>query len=235
MNFIKKIVDGKTDENVHMQFQKFSRGEFRDKAVIQAKFSSGKYTINTSAEFSNDLVKDVAEELGEEKTKVIGGIITTSNLEGELEFKSKKQFQGVKTYLIENEMTGKEIVNLLSKFPKAFFALNFSTKNSVLKIKVKAPKSGKPSSKGDAAPKADFCKLVTTNKILGANFVFEKDPFKKAELKHTFFIDNIIILEELKKEKDFASIREKSLREGRILRTGIIDEKEVSKEIKFEA
>ena len=235
MNFIKKIVDGKADESVHLQFQKFSRGEFRGKAVIQAKFSAGKYTINTSPEFGNELVRDVAEKLGDKKTKVTGGIITTSNLEGELKFKTKKQFQGVKNYGIDDEMTGKEIVNLLNKFPKAFFGLTFSTDDTVLKIKAKAPKSGKPSTKGEATPKADFCKLVTTDKKLGSTFIFEKDPFKKAELQHTFWIDNIVVPEEFKKEKDFAIVREKSIRVGRIIRYGIIDEKEVSSEIKFEA
>jgi hypothetical protein len=235
MNFIKKIIDKNLDESVHLQFQKFSRGEFRNKAVIQAKFSAGKYSINTSAEFGNELVRDVAEKLGDKKTKVTGGIITTSNLEGELNFKTKKQFQGVKNYGIDDEMTGKEIVNLLNKLPKAFFGLSFSTEDTVLKIKAKAPKSGKPSSKGEAAPKPDFCKLVTTDKKLGSTFIFEKDLFKKAEFNHTFFIDNIVIPEELKKEKDFAIVREKSLRVGRIIRKGLIDEKEVSSEIKFEA
>ncbi len=233
MNFIKRIIDNKTDESVHLQFQKFSKGEFRDKAIIQAKFSKGKYSINTSAEFGNELVKDVAQELKDEKTKVTGSIITTADLEGELNYKTKKQFQGVKNYSIEGEMSGKEIVDLLNKFPKAFFGLSFSTKDSVLKIKPKAPKSGKPSTKGEATPKADFCKLATTNKELGASFIFEKDLFKKAEIKHTFFIDNILIPEELKKEKDFAIIREKSLRQGRIKREAIIDEKEIFNEIEF--
>ena len=91
MNFIKKIIDGNVDEAVHLQFQKFSRGEFRNRAVIHAKVSTGKYTINTSAEFGNELVRDVAEKLGDKKTKVTGGIITTSNLDGELKFKTKKK------------------------------------------------------------------------------------------------------------------------------------------------
>ncbi len=56
MNFLKKIVDKNFDESVHLQFQKFSKGEFRDKAIIEAKNSNGKYTIKTSAEFANELV-----------------------------------------------------------------------------------------------------------------------------------------------------------------------------------
>jgi len=234
MNFIKKILDKKVDEFAHLQFQKFSRGEFRDRAIIQAKFSAGKYTINTSSEFGNELVLAVAKKLGNKKTKVTGGIITTSDLDKELKFKTKKQFQGVKNYSIEDEMSGEEIISLLDKFPKAFFGLSFSTEDTILKIKPKAPKSGKPSNKG-ATPKADFCKLVTTDKQIGRSMIFEKDVFKKAEIKHTFFIENIVVPELLKKEKDFAIIREKSLRAGKIIRSSLIDEKETSQEIKFEA
>ena len=42
MNFITKIFKGDTDEEVHRQFEKFSRGEFRNRALIEAKSSKGK-------------------------------------------------------------------------------------------------------------------------------------------------------------------------------------------------
>ena len=42
MNFIKKVADKNFDESVHSQFVKFSRGEFRNRAVIKAKLSKGK-------------------------------------------------------------------------------------------------------------------------------------------------------------------------------------------------
>ena len=62
MNFIKNIFEGKIDESVHFQFQKFSKGEFRNRAIIEGKNSNGKYTLKTSAEFANELVKIVAEK-----------------------------------------------------------------------------------------------------------------------------------------------------------------------------
>jgi len=37
--FIKKILEGKKDEFVHIQFQKFSRGIFNDRAMIRFKDS----------------------------------------------------------------------------------------------------------------------------------------------------------------------------------------------------
>jgi len=231
MNFINKIFENKIDEEVHLQFQKFSRGEFKNRALIEVKKSKEKYTIKTSSEFANGFVKTLAEKLGEEKTKVIGAIISTSDLTEKLNFKEKKQFQGVKRYLIENEMSGLEILKLLEKFPKSFFALSFETENYVLKIKPKAPKSGKPG-KGDKKPKPDFCKLITTDSELGKSFVFEKFDFKKAEIIHDFFIKEIIIPEN---EKDYSKIRELAKRKGKIIRKAIIDEKEFNSEREFEA
>ena len=120
MNFIKKIFDKSMDESVHLQFQKFSKGEFKNRAVIKAKNSSGKYSIYTTAEFANELVRIVAEKLRDQKVKVLGAIITTIDLKKEINFKEIKQFQGVKKYVIEYDMNGKEILELLNKFPNTF-------------------------------------------------------------------------------------------------------------------
>lgn len=232
MNFIKKIFDKKTDELVHLQFQKFSRGEFKNKAIIKAKNSAGKYTISTTYEFANELIKELAEQL-DSKTKVTGVIVSTNDLKGQLDFKGIKQFMGVKQYQINKEMSGKEIIELLNKFPKAFFGLSFKTHDSELKIKPKAPKSAKPNNKSDEKPNPDFCKLITTNKLLAESFIFE--PFKQALITHTFIIKEIIIPNELKNEKDFSVIREKSLRKGILIREGEIDGNSFKKEIEFEA
>ncbi len=235
MNFIKKIFDKEIDPNTHLQFQKFSKGEFRNRAIIKAKVSGTKYTTVTTAEFVNEMVRIVAEKLGESKTRITGAIISTNDLTGELEFKDKEQFQGVKRYLIDKEISGKEIIELLNKFPKSFFALSFESDDTKLKIKPKAPKSGKSSSKKGEAPKPDFCRLVTTDKELGQSFVFEKPDFKDAEVNHTFIITGLIISDELKSSNDFAKIREEAKRKGKIIRKTIIDGQESTQEFDFEA
>lgn len=238
MNFIKKIFDKKSDENLHLQFQKFSRGEFRGKAIIQAKFSAGKFTINTSPEFAADFVRLLADKLGNQKTKVTGAIVSTSDLTGKISFKDKKQFQGIKTYLMESEMSGDEILKLMKEFPKVFFGLSFEDNGgNVLKIKPKAPFSGKGGSpKGDGTEKkVDFCKLITRDPKIVASFIFEKPEFKIASINHTFFIEEIIIPSELKSEKDFAKVRESAIRKGKIIRKATIDGKEFKTEMNFEA
>lgn len=235
MNFIKKVLDKNFDETVHMQFQKFSKGEFRNRALIEAKNSNGNYTIKTSAEFANELVKELAEKLGSNKTKVTGSIIGTNDLKGILEFKKISQFQGVKNYSIEKEMSGSEIIELINKFPKNFFALSFSVGKEVLKIKPKAPKSGKPGTKGEETPKINFCNLKTNDKKTVESFIFEGSDFKAAKIIHYFIIEKIEIPEELKTSQDFALIREKSKRVGKILRKAEIDGNKTEKELELRA
>lgn len=231
MNFIKKVFNGESDESVHLQFQKFSKGEFRNKAIIEVKKTGKGYAIKTSAEFANELVRIVAEKLGEGKTNVKGAIVSTQDLTGEIDFKDKKQFQGVKRYLIDKEMSGSDIINLIDKFPKNFFALSFEVGNSKLKIKPKSPKSAKPG-KGGEKPKADFCNLKTTDSTIAKSFVFEKSNFKEAKINHTFFIEEIIMP---KRETDFAKIRELAKRKGKIVREAMIDGEEIKNEKEFEA
>lgn len=230
MNFIKKIIDKKIDDSVHSQFQKFSKGEFRNRALIEAKNSNGKYTIKTSAEFVNELVRTVAEKLGDNKTEVKGVIMSTNDLTGEIDFQDKKQFQGVKKYLIKKEMSGNEILSLLDKFPKTFFALSFETVNYKLKIKPKAPKTPKPGKDGEI--KVDFCNLKTTDKEMAEDFIFEKPNFKEAKINHTLIITNLVFP---KGEKDYSKIRELAKRKGKLVRKAVIDGQETSQDIEFEA
>jgi len=230
MNFIKKIFKNQPDNSVHLQFQKFGRGEFRNRALINARKSGNKYTISTTAEFANEFVKITAEKL---KVKVTGAIVSTNDLKEELDFKEIKQFQGVKRYIIDEEMDGNEILSLLEKFPKAFFALSFNCdKDSTnLKIKPKAPKSGKPGKKGEK-PKPNFCRITTTDKALAEDFIFEVPDFKKAEINHEFIINEIIQPEE---ETDYARIRELAKRKGEIIREAEIDGRKLKTEKEFVA
>jgi hypothetical protein len=232
MNFIKKVFDNEVDEDVHLQFQKFSRGEFTNRALIKAKKVKNNYTIFTTAEFANELVRNVAGKLGDEKANVTGAVISTLDLNNELDFKSKKQFMGIKQYVIDKHMSGNEITKLIEKLPKVFFALSFSSESGdVLKIKPKAPKSSKPKTKNDA-PKPDFCKLITNDEKIAKDFVFEKHDFKDALIGHDFIIKEILVP---KDEKDFAVAREKAKRKGVIVRRATIDGVKTAVEKEFEA
>ena len=223
--FIKSIFQGQADEAVHLAFQKFSKGKFVYRALIKVKNSKGKYSIGSGYEYANWLVRRAAEKLGGEKTKITGVVITTKDLANELVFKDKKQFQGVKSYVIDNEMSGKEILALCEQFPKSFIAFSFSVGDTTLKIKTKAPKSGKPSSKGDERPKPDFCKVKTTDKELVKELLFDIDinNFSEADVQHTYVIDDLIVS---KDEKDPVKLRESAKRKGKVIRKIFVDGKE---------
>ncbi|VVB78806.1 Uncharacterised protein [uncultured archaeon] len=237
--FIKKIFDGKSDELVHIQFQKFSRGEFKNRAMIKVKESSGKFTVATTAEYARELVRAMGEKLGNGKTHVTGALISALDLQG-FKYEERKMAMGVRKYMINREMTGNEIVDICDKITKAFIGLSFNVGEDELKVKDKSPKSAKGASsapKEDAELKIDFCKLKTTDRKLIDGLVFDPEAAgaKKLEVYHDFIIKDIVVPPELKNEKDFAVIREKAHRKGKIIRYLNINENKTKKEIDFEA
>jgi hypothetical protein len=148
---------------------------------------------------------------------------------------------GVKQYIIDKEMSGTEILSLCEKLPSSFIGLSFKTSDTELKVKPKAPKSAKPSTKGEEKPKVDFCKLKTSDKNIVEGLVFDEEAkdFDVVEISHDFIIEQIVMPseEELGEHKgDFAKIREMAKRKGKIVRNLTINEqKEIKKEKDFEA
>jgi hypothetical protein len=118
------------------------------------------------------------------------------------------------------------------KYPRVHFGLSFKTENSELKIKAKAPKSGKPSSKGNEGPKADFCNLKTNDNELVDEVFFDCKDFKEIKLNHTIQIDSITIPEDAKTPEE---MREKAIRKGKVIRKIDKDGVKEEKEAEFEA
>jgi hypothetical protein len=239
--FIKKIFAAKgsqiKDELVHSQFTKFSRGEFNDKAMLKMKNSAGRYSLDTTSEYARELVMALAEKLGNNKTLVTGAFVSALDIQG-IKYEEKKMAMGVRKYMINREMTGKEIVEMLMNAPKAFPGLSFNVGDNELVIKPKSPKSAKgagAAKKEDDDVKIDFCKLRTSDKSLVESFFIDSEEpgAKKLEIRHDFIITDIIISPELKKEKDFAKIREMALRKGKIIRKVDIEGNKKIKEAEF--
>ena len=130
--FIKKIFHGVNDSNVHLQFQKFSRGNFTNRALFKASSGSKGYVLRLGSEYVNELVRNVAEKLGNNKTRVTGVIVSTQKLDGKISYNDLRQFMGIKQYIIESEMGGNDIVKLIDSMPDVFFALSFSVGDTEL-------------------------------------------------------------------------------------------------------
>ncbi len=230
MNFIKKIFENKPDQEVHKQFKRFSKGTYENRAIVELTKGRNSVKVKTSFEFTEDFARFLTNTI-KDKTKISGGIITTKDIRPELSFEvDMKQFAGVKTFLLDNEMSRGELNNLFNKFPDALFLLSFSTDYGALKSKVKSPKSAKPGK--DNEIKADFCTFSTADLNFAKEFAFDvEDNFKKLKIKHTFIINDFVIDEKDKSDPALARINAK--RKGIIERYLDIDGKQIKKEINF--
>jgi hypothetical protein len=229
---IKKIFEGKYDEEVHSDFLKFGRGEYKDKYLIQGKKQGEKWSIKTGYEYANTLVRLC---LPKEKVKVSGVIVATFDVSKEMKFPVErvKNFMGIRQAVINTEVEPKEILELMDKYPRVFFALSFSTPACELKIKAKAPKSAKPSTKeaeSDDDLKIDFCSLKTTDKEIVKELFFDITDFKEILIKHILKINEIIYP---KNEKDPVKVRELSKRKGVLVRKMTVDGLPSTKEHEF--
>lgn len=230
---LKKIFSGKNDSDVHDEFIKFSRGSFDNRYLIEAKKQKGRWSIKTSAEFTNFLVRSCLEEARGE-VEVKGIIVATFDVSSEagFEISSTKQFMGIKQAVVDSKIHADKIINLMEKYPKAFFALSFSGADFELKVKAKAPKNAKPSTKGESEIKADFCSLKTSNKKIIDDLLFDIPIFDEIKINHTIQINDIILP---KGEKNPVKIREDAVRKGKIIRKAVVDGKKLMKEAEFEA
>lgn len=230
---IKTIFDGKREQGVHDEFVKFSRGVFDNRYMIDAKKQPGKYSIKTSAEFVNYLVRaGLAKANG--PVKITGVIVATFNVKEDAEFEISgiKQFMGIKQAVVDTIVEPSKVIALMDRQPKAFYALSFVIDDFELKTKAKAPKSAKPSTKGEGDVKVDFCSLKTNDKNIIDDLFFGIDIVKEVSIRHSIQINEIILP---KGEKDPVKIRENAIRKGKIVRTIVFDGKNQKIEKDFEA
>jgi hypothetical protein len=230
---IKKIFEGISDEEIHNDFMKFSRGEFKDRYLVEAKKQASKTQIKTSAEFTNSLVKICLKNI-QGPINMKGVIVSTNDLADELglPIKKKSNFQGVRKLQIDTEVEPSKILGLMEKYPKVFFALSFKTSNVELKVKPKAPVSGKPGKSNEDGPKVDFCNLKTNNQNIIDEILFDVKDFKELKISHTILIDEIVYPDNMESLSP-KEVREQAKRGGKVIRNAKIDGKEVTSEAQF--
>lgn len=234
---IKKIFDGKFDEEVHISFLKFGRGEYRDKYLLEGKKQAKDWSIKGGSEFANFFVRRGMEKVnGPINTK--GVIVSTKNLVDEIPFEIKKtsNFQGVRKMVVDTTLNSKDVIELMNKYPKVFFALSFDGPDFTLKIKPKAPMSGKPGAAKDdeEGPSVDFCSLKTTDKKLVDEIFFDCGEFKEIKVAHDIKIDDIIYPSNVEKMKP-EEVREAAKKKGVLTRRVLRDGQKSSTEAKFVA
>ena len=234
MNFIKKLFENKTDESVHRQFERYSKGTFEDRALVEIDKRKNNLKIKTSFEFANEFVLFLASKIKD--TAHVSGVIITNNKElkdkVKFEIADVTQFAGIKKFQISTDISKDDLLDALKQFPNALFLLTFSTEYGELTTKQKSPKSPKPGS--DKEAKADFCTFKTEDINFYKEFLFDYNKdFSKAKIKHTLIIEELVIPKEYMNNPALARVNAK--RKGKIKRIIDLDGKTFEKELKFEA
>lgn len=231
---IKKIFDGNFDDAVHIAFLRFGKGNYENKYMIEGKRQAKKWAIKTGTEYANFLVRRCLEK-SQGPVAMKGVIVSTLDLRDEISFDIKKvsNFQGVRKHAIDAEINPEDILALMEKYPKAFFALTFKGDDFILKIKPKAPTSGKPG-KGGEKPVIDFCSLKTEDKEFVDELFFGVGEFQEVLVSYTIDITDIVYpsnMDELKPTE----VRELAKRKGVARRKVIADGIEKNSEAAFVA
>jgi len=215
-SFLKKILTGKSDDDSHRYFLRFGKGDYRRRFLLSLA-RGDKIKVKTSFEFANDLVKFVNEI---KEIRFSGKVLSKEKVTG----KEGKKKAGVFVYEV-SDCSLDEFKNVY------YYLLDAEDSEILLKIKKSLPKPGKNEEKIDDG----FCSLVIAQKYWTAlknSFFWDVPECKKASMEHELKINEII---SPKGEEDPVKIRELAKRKGTIVRKMIIDGKESSKEISFEA
>jgi len=220
---MKKIFEGNFDDEVHTNFLKFGRGEYKDKYLLEGKKQAKKWAVKAGAEYANLLVRKCLEKVGE-SVEVKGVIVSTLDLREEISFgvEKIKNFQGVRKHVIEGEINPDEVFVLMDKYPKAFFALSFKGDRFVLKIKPKAPTSGKPGKEKEDGPVADFCSLKTEDRGIIDYLFFGIGDFSEVKIRHQINVTDIVYPANVAELKP-TEVREQAKRKGVVIRTAVVD------------
>ena len=231
MDVIKKIFDGIFDDEVHGAFLKFGRGEYRDKYLIEGKRQAKKWAIKSGSEYVKYFVRKCLGKVGE-RVGVSGVVVSTLDFTEEIKFEIKNvsNFQGIRKYVVDCEVNPVEIIEMMDRFPRVFYALSFKSDDFVLKIKAKAPKSGKPGKEGDAV--ADFCSLKTNDGNLVEELFFDVGNFNEVKVNHTIEVSDIVYPENFN-ELPPKKVRELSKRKGVVVRNVVVDGVEQTSKAEF--
>ena len=219
---IRKIFDKVFDDEVHLAFLRFGRGQYKNRYLLQGKKQTKNWAIKTSAEYSNFLVRRCLEKING-RIVIKGIIVSTLDLKDEIEFEIKKisNFQGVRKYVIDTEVESLKILDLMNKYPKIFFALSFKGDDFVLKIKAKSPKSGK-AGKDKEKLVADFCSLKTEDKTIIDELFFGVGDFREVSVNHNVDVVDVIYPANMEKLRP-TEIRELAKRKGVVKRIVNVD------------
>ena len=231
MNFMKRLFNGESGVDIHQQFIRFGKGDYKGRFLLNL-WKTKKIKVKTSFEFANDLIR-LCSGFGDCKAsgiilskRNISDTMSRNNIEGNSE--TKKGGLYYRNNIPSQKLKKEQLVELEKE--SYFVLLDLEGDSFKLKIKKKLPKPGKSEKKIDDK----FCVLEIENKFYSEikdDLFWDMPESKKINIKHEVIINEILMPEG---EKDFAKIREMAKRKGKIIREAEIDGKKIIKEIEFE-
>ena len=222
MHYIKDIFENVESEHAHNKFVRYSKGNFTG-PLLKAKFTKQNVKLYTSFHFIDEILRMLADHLGNTKIKIKGSIIWNQDLSEKLQslgimYSKVTKARGIFKYTLDNEVQLKEFVDLFSEYN---LLVNFKLEGVSVVMKPNLPKPNKEIT-------SDFCKLtlpIEMENVLRNEFLFDvKEKCKEVEIKHKIDINEIILPED--EDLDFEMKRRLAKRQGKITRTVIIDKNE---------
>jgi hypothetical protein len=213
-SFLKKVLDGNTDEYTHRYFVRFGKGIYKRRFLLS--YNKGKkIKIRGSFEWANDFVRFVKEN---KDVVFSGSVLMKEKIPG----KDGKKKAGCFVYEI--------LESRLEEFVNAYhYLLNVNSEDIVLKVKKKLPKPGKNEEKIDDK----FCALDLDIKYwdkVKEVFFWGVPDCKKVLIEHELQISDIVLPSGV---DDPVKIRELAKRKGKIIRKINCDGVESMKEYDF--
>jgi|ETN01SMinimDraft_4_1059930.scaffolds.fasta_scaffold121984_1 hypothetical protein len=223
MSFIKQIFEKNIDQALHKKFTRYSLGEY-ERAYVTIKIAKDNFKIKTSADFANDFIKLISNNIKED-SEVSGKIIATRDFEDELDIELKKYSKRGKLYTAELDttLTPQQLKNIYNLFKEEFLLLSIKSDEFKLTVGKSLPKPG-------GKIKENFCRATLPLSLLD-EFAFDVKDFTNLSIQHTYKITDIEVPKEF--EDDFEQARLHAKRKGTLIRTLNIDGKEEKKEINF--
>ncbi len=223
INFIKNIFEKKITPRTHQAFIRYSLGEF----VKEAFTITNSKTIKVSAGFEYlNFMQEFLSSLVRQKATLSGVIETVNDLDQPLQglglaFTSAKRFgkPGAKYVFDSQEISAATYKKIVNNFFGEYLLLSVQSPEGELKIKSKnTPKIGSFTE--------GFVTLIlpsASEKEFHEEFLFDiSKDFKKAVIKHTYFVDDIKVDEKLFKTNP-QKARKEAKRKIRIKRVVELD------------
>lgn len=226
MNFLKQLFIGKADGSIHYKFVRYGKGEY-ERLLFEITAGKNNFRVKSSFDFANDFAGIISENL-KDTANVSGKIIAPYDFKADIDAICEPAAYSKRGKLYTAELSADlspdQLKRLYAKFSNYFLLLNIKSNDFSLKVGKSLPKPG-------GAIKPNFCSASLPLSLLDELAWDVKEKFQKMEIRHMLNITDIIVHPELKNDPARARIEGK--RKGKIIRTLVIDGKQITKETDF--